>query len=338
MGLHLGHEAAEPGGRVFDEGAQIGAALLVRVADGVGDAGIGHAAYGIDLDVVAGRDARAVFVADGLGIASFVVGGGISEIDPEERADLHGLLGGLELRDGFGVDQHDLGGTEVAHELVVEVRIGGGLHGDGHRAGPLRDGDGGAAVAIACGVDLAVRHDEHGAGTLDAVHGVGNAVLDGLLGVDERGDDFGRVVLAVAVLGEVDVVLLDGLPGQLLDVVELADGHDAVHAEVGRDQERLVVHVADDADAALRAAEPFQVGSELGPEHLVGDVVDGTDDGTVGIGDGHAAADRAQMRMIVDPVEEVVHAVTVRDNAEKTAHSELLLKFGLGKMQCYNIA
>jgi hypothetical protein len=29
--------------------------------------------------------------------------------------------------------------------------------------------------------------------------------------------------------------------------------------------------------------------------------------------------------MVIDPVEEVVHAVTVRDNAENTAHSELLL-------------
>ena len=179
---------------------------------------------------------------------------------------------------------------------------------------------------VAGGVDLSVRHHEHGAGALDAVHGVGDAVLDGLLRVDERGDDFGRVVLAVAVFGEVDVVLLDRLPGQFLDVVELADGHDAVHAEVGRDQQRLVVHVADDADAALRAAEHLKLGAELGPEHLVGDIVDGTDDGTVGIGDGHAAADRAQMRMVIDPVEKVVHAVTVRDNAEKTAHSELLLK------------
>ena len=135
-------------------------------------------------------------------------------------------------------------------------------------------------------------------------------------------------MLAVAVFGEVDMVLLDGLPGQLLNVVELADGHDAVHAEVGRDQQRLVVHVADDADAALRAAECLEFGPELGPEHLVGDIVDGTEDGTVGIGDGHAAADRTQMRMVIDPVEEVVHAVTVRDNAEKTAHSELLLSLG----------
>ena len=129
-------------------------------------------------------------------------------------------------------------------------------------------------------------------------------------------------MLAVAVLGEVDVMLLDGLARELLDVVELADRHDAVHAQVGRDEQGLIVHVADHADAAARPAEVFEVGPELRAEHLVGDVVNGTDDGAVGIRDGHAAANRTEVGMVVDAVEKVVDAVVFRDDAKETAHCE----------------
>ena len=93
-GLIGGQEGARPGRRVLDEGAGKGLAAAVGVADGVGNAGIRHARYIVDLrqapalHLVARHD-LAVAAAHDLHIDALVVGVGVAVVGPEEGADLH---------------------------------------------------------------------------------------------------------------------------------------------------------------------------------------------------------------------------------------------------------
>jgi len=87
---------------------------------------------------------------------------------------------------------------------------------------------------------------------------------------------------------------------------------------MGRDEQRLVLGVADDTEARVPAVLD-QVVLELRPERRVRDVVDVAPE-TVAVADHHAAARGAEMRVIIRPVEQVSHAVLAADDAEEAAH------------------
>ena len=112
---------------------------------------------------------------------------------------------------------------------------------------------------------------------------------------------------------------VERLSGEFVDVVDLPDGDDGVGAELAGDDERLILVIADDADAGV--AEKFadlivEFGAELG----IGDVVDAACDAVFRIADGEASAFGSEMRVIIRTVEDVADAVMIRDDAEKAAH------------------
>ncbi len=180
------------------------------------------------------------------------------------------------------------------------------------------DDDRGAAAAVAGGVDALPGQHEQRAGAFDLGQGAADAGLEAVLHVDQRGHDLGRVDVAAAHLGQVDAPLAERLAGQRLGIGHHADRGDGVVAQVGADEQRLVVGVADDADAAA-PAQALEVGVELRAELGVLDVVDDADE-PLGAQDGQAAALGPQVGMVVGAVKQVGQAIVLCRHAEKSAH------------------
>jgi len=106
--------------------------------------------------------------------------------------------------------------------------------------------------------------------------------------------------------------------GQLLEVLDPADRDQGVGPQVGADYERLVLVVADHADAG-GAFELVQVVLELAAKLGVGDVLDETGQ-PLAVAHDQAAPPGAQMAVVVGPVEEVGHAILLRSHAKESAH------------------
>ena len=117
----------------------------------------------------------------------------------------------------------------------------------------------------------------------------------------------------MAVLGE--IVLHQGL-----GVVDEADGHDAVDAQMGADQQGLGIGVADAADAAGAALELGEVVFKLGAEGRVGDGMDLPLIAALVAPDHHAGVPGTQMAVVVRSEEHVQHHIAVGNRAEITAH------------------
>ena len=104
-----------------------------------------------------------------------------------------------------------------------------------------------------------------------------------------------------------------------LGVVDAADDGNGVGAQVGPDQQRLGVGVADAADGrgALHILENML---KLGAEGRVLDVVDLPLQADLGVIGRHTAPAGAEMRMIVRAEENIGDRVVLADDAKKTAH------------------
>jgi hypothetical protein len=61
--------------------------------------------------------------------------------------------------------------------------------------------------------------------------------------------------------------------GEFVDIVDFADRHDPKGPQVGTDNQRLRVMIADDANS-FAAAQFWKIGFEFGPEIIIFDVVD----------------------------------------------------------------
>jgi hypothetical protein len=91
---------------------------------------------------------------------------------------------------------------------------------------------------------------------------------------------------------------------------------------VRADKERLIVIIADDADAAAGMHER-EILVELGPKMVVLDIMDGADEPVRPV-NRHSAPLRAQMRVVIRAKKKIVDAINLRDNAKKTTHPFLL--------------
>ena len=115
---------------------------------------------------------------------------------------------------------------------------------------------------------------------------------------------------------------LEGAPGQLLDIVDLADGHDRIDSEPAGDDQWLILIVADDSDPRT-TGELADLIVEFGTELGVGDVVNPAVDPIVGSADCQTAAFGSQMRVIVGAVKNIGDTVVVSHHAKKTAHEKI---------------
>ena len=162
--LVRGHKAAGPGGGIFNEGAGKGDAALVGVADGVGGAGVGHAADEVDvlghaLGLVGPGQARAVPVPHDLHVDAFVVGVGVAVVRPEEGAHAHLFLGGQQGLPAVLGDLHHLGGTQLVGVVIAHLLVGKGLKGHAAALVVLADVDGQAAHLVPPGDEEIGRHN-----------------------------------------------------------------------------------------------------------------------------------------------------------------------------------
>ena len=294
--LVLGHEGAGPGRRVLDEGAGELDACLVGVAQGVGGSGVGDSAGGIGFGRSALCKGGTAAVAGHFHVASFVAGGWITVINPEERADGH-LVAGLDQRGvAIGSELHYFARAQVADVFVAQVLEGAALLQGNHGAVFFTQHDGRAAPPIAAGVELALFvHQKDGAAALDLFMDILETIDDGILSSNEGGHHFGGPNHSTGGgILELHAVVLEKLALDFFDIRNQAYCHDGERTELGGHDQRLRVCIRNNANAHV-AREGGQVVLELAAEGSVLDVVDGAVESSVGFQHRHAAAMRSEM-------------------------------------------
>ena len=210
-------------------------------------------------------------------------------------------------------------------EFVVEVRQRARLERHGPGALFLRDGHRRAAQLVAGGVDALGRQQQKRAGPVDHLLGVPDALLEGGLLVDECGYQLGGIDLVAAHLRKMGP-LAEGLPGQLVRVLDHPHRDDGVDAQVRADDQGLVLVITDDADAA-GASHFGDVALELGAELGGFDVVDEPDEITPVVCYQPPSL-RSQMGVIVGPVKQRLNTVVFRDDTKKSTHNRLSSRGG----------
>ena len=177
--------------------------------------------------------------------------------------------------------------------LVAEIREGGCFHCDRVSSVLSTDSDRRAAETIPSSHDSLVVENQQRTGSVDQALGVCDPVLKCRLSIDQICHQLGGVDLAIADLGEMGSVAPEQFAGELLEVVHLSYRDDGVGTEMGRDDERLVLVVADDTEAH-GAVHRGQIILEFAAELGVGDVVDRPGE-AVAVAHNHATALSAEV-------------------------------------------
>ena len=132
----------------------------VGIADGVGQAGVGHAGHIVQVLghaplLVVLSHALAVAIAHDLYVHALVVGVGVAVVGPEEGTDLHVLPRLGQGLPAVGSDLYDLTGAQLVGILIAQLVIGEGLEGDAAALVVFADEYGQTAQPVAGGDDLA---------------------------------------------------------------------------------------------------------------------------------------------------------------------------------------
>ena len=109
---------------------------------------------------------------------------------------------------------------------------------------------------------------------------------------------------------------------QILDIVDFPDRHNCEDPEVGSDDQRLILVIADDADSAF-PAEMGKIIVKFGTELGIGDVVDGAHDRAVRTEHGKTSALGPEMRVVIGSVKQIRYAVFLCNRSKKSSHSSL---------------
>ena len=180
-----------------------------------------------------------------------------------------------------------------------------------------------SAHAVARGIQALRSQHQHRHGSVDAALRIADALLDGLLAVDERRSQLGGVDVAAAHLLKMGGAGVKALLDQFLQIVDAAHRGDRVIAQMAAHDQRLRLRIGNTADAH-GALHLVHVVFKLRAEGRVFNIVNRTLEARLAVY-GHAAALGAQMRMIVRAKEQIEHAVRLRGNAKESAHCEHLL-------------
>ena len=147
-----------------------------------------------------------------------------------------------------------------------------------------------------------------------------NALHKGVALNEQQGHEFGLVRTARREFGKV-LVLAEELGCQRIDIVDFGHRDDGKAPQVGVNDERLRIGVADDADARGASLETAERALELGTEVRVFKVVYGTcETAFAAVIHCHTATARAEVRVIIRSVEDIGHAVVPRHSAKEAAH------------------
>ena len=298
---------------------------MIGIAHGVRHAGIRHAGdevhvgHAAALGLVARHD-RAVAIAHQLDVHALVVGVRIAVIGPQKGADLHLLARRRERFKAARVQADDLAGSKLVGVLIVELVVGEGFKRDAVAVLALPDQHREASHAVSCCNELPLlgqKQDRHGA--VDSLLRVENAGDKVILLIDERGGQLRDIHAAAAQRQKLLALVGEVVVHQLVGVVDDADRHDGVQAQMGAHEQRLRVAVADAAEPRV-AAEVREVPLKLRPKGRIFNVVYLALEALLLVKEHHSAAARAEVRMIVRAEEDIQRDIAVRDRAEKAPH------------------
>jgi len=159
---------------------------------------IGHARHQVDIHVVAAGQGRAVAVAHDLHIEVLVGGGGVAVIHPQKGANPKLVIGRDQLLDAVGCNLDDLAGSKLFLDEIIQVREGAAFLAGTEGAVLLSEDQGGAAVIIPGRIDPVLGQQQDRAGAVDRFLSVVEPGREGILLVDQGGDQFGGINLATA--------------------------------------------------------------------------------------------------------------------------------------------
>ena len=299
---------------------------VVGVANGVGNAGIrdtGHIVHirkGALLFLLPSHDLTVADTHD-LHIFALVVGVGVAVVGPQEGADLHLVPGGRKLLHAVGGDFHDFAGAQLVDVLVAQLVVGKGLKGDTAAVGVLAHQNRQATHLVPGGDDAVGGQQQDGAGAVDDLLGIVNAVHQIVAAVDKGCRQLRGVHLTGGHGHKLMAGAGEGLFHQLVGVVDPPYGGDGEQTQMRPDQQGLRVGIGDGADTGV-ALEFGKIRFKLGAERGVFDIVNLALEAQLLVVDCHAAPACAQVGMVVGAEKDIVNAVFVGDGSEETAHGE----------------
>ena len=222
--------------------------------------------------------------------------------------------------EALGVQPDDLPRPQLIGVLIVELMIGEGLERYAVAVLALSDQHREAPHAVTRGDQLSFlgqNQDRHGAvDDLLRVEDAGDKVV---FLIDERGGQLGDIHAAAAQRQKLLALVGEISLHQLVGVVDDADRHDGVQAQMGAHEQRLGVAVADAAEPRV-AAEVREVPLKLRPKGRIFNVVYLALEALLLVKEHHSAAARAEVRMIVRAEKDIQRDIAVRDRAEKAPH------------------
>ena len=201
--LHLGNKVthfligwgkrAWPGWRIFRDGAHIGATMSGCITYCHADTGIGNAAGAIYHSIILLAHGKSASIAHGFGIAVFVVAGRESVVDPEERADLHALVGFAQHVIAVLCDFHDFARAQELLHFVSEIRKCSCFGSDAIGSFLFADDDGSASPRVTCCDDAVFGKDYHRARATNFTKDLFDAFHEVSAFDDQETDDLGLV-------------------------------------------------------------------------------------------------------------------------------------------------
>ena len=331
LGYHIpltlvgGHKAPGPGRGILDKGPGKGYAAFVGVADGVGGAGIGHAAYIVNVlsdavfPVGLGHN-PAVAVAHDFHVFALIAGGGIAVVGPEEGADFLFLPGLCQNHIPVGRELHHLAGAQLPVEFIAQLLTGVIFKGNAVALRILFQDDGKPAQLVPGGNQVAViLQNQNGRCAFNQVLGKTNALREGAFLVNQSGNQFVGIDSAAAHGLKVTAAEGQVLAKQCFRIINDANGADGIGAQLGADQQRLGIGIGNAANGctALHFAENS---IEFGTEGGILDIMNLPLQAQLLVISSHTAPAGTQVRMIVGAEEHIQNAVPVGNCAKETTH------------------
>ena len=293
----------------------------------MGGAGIGNTGHIVNVlghtvvPVGLGHDA-AVAVAHHLHVLSFVAGGGVAVVGPEEGADLLFLAGSSQLLDAVGRDLHDFCRAQLPDHLVAQLLTGVVLEGDAVAVIVSLNDDGKSAHLVPGGNQVsAVLQNQDGGGALNHFLGKADALAEGALLVDHGGNQLVGIDAAAGHGLEMSAAEGQVLLDQLVGIVDDAHRADCINAQLGTDQDGLGIGVGNAADGGS-SLHLIQDALKLGAEGGILNVVDFALHADLTVPCSHAAPAGAQVGMVVRTEKHIQNTVAAGCGAKETAHDK----------------
>ena len=176
-------------------------------------------------------------------------------INPQERTDLHLLIGRSQLFKTISSHLHNLSRTHLILSLIVEIRERSGFAGSSMGTILLADNKWRASPTVTGTDDTILGENHHGTRALDVMIHILDTLFESLALNDEQGYKFGRIGTAGRHLSKVHV-LLQQMLGKFILVGNLCHCTDGKSAKMRVHDERLCIRIADDSNTR---SSPFKL-------------------------------------------------------------------------------